>query len=842
MFIPLRNIPFFAKLGVTVFGTLALILIAVGVITFQFVTSKTGDILKGQILPLVQSEFDRYHEQFQILLDNQLAQSRVHAEMQFTAEGNFLANQIAKILLSHAEEFDIDGIQTFLQEQINKDSSLIGVVAIINEKDQYSVGKYDNTETDIFTAQTQSNYAKVRVEVYQSNRNLSLIFDRIAEEQNLALHQINNTHAALLTEVNQQIQMVQSTNVAFVGQWLAVVGIGGLLTLFSFLMLIMRRLMTTFIDLEEQSQLILSSVHDGIVGVDQNSQTIFVNSATSSLLGYTKEELYRKSLHALIHYAYRDGHEHGVEDCPVFQTSRDGKPRKVEDDVLWRKDGTFIPVEYTTTPIYRENKLIGSVMVFHDITERKSAENALREASFQQQAIFDAATIGVAFIQDRIFQKCNTKFYELVGYSQEELIGQTTRCLYLNEDVYSEIGLTYAELKNGGIHHRTQELQRKDGSRFWCCMSGSSFVPSDISHGTVWTFRDVTLEREALESLQHGKEMAEAAMHMKSAFLANMGHEIRTPMNAIIGLSHLVLETELTAHQRDSLQRIEGSGQHLQCILENILDLSKIEAGKMTLEQSEFELSKILDVIVNATAEKSHAKRLKFFIVVDPAVPNDLIGDSSQLKRILVNYVDNAIKFTERGEIHLHVDIREKDDRSVLLHCAVRDTGSGLTEEQQHQLFLDFSQVDTSSTRRFGGIGMGLILSKRLAESMGGEVGVTSVFGQGSTFWFTARLGRGTEKPYVHTNMTIQAPVQMLPAITPPNLLIDPEQVRKVCENLIAFLVDEDFEANRIFEANTQLLKAAFGDGDYREIEDGIRQFDFERAFRVLTRSGNSIV
>jgi len=137
---------------------------------------------------------------------------------------------------------------------------------------------------------------------------------------------------------------------------------------------------------------------------------------------------------------------------------------------------------------------------------------------------------------------------------------------------------------------------------------------------------------------------------------------------------------------------------------------------------------------------------------------------------------------------------------------------------------------------------MGLILSKRLAESMGGEVGVTSVFGQGSTFWFTARLGRGTEKPYVHTNMTIQAPVQMLPAITPPNLLIDPEQVRKVCENLIAFLVDEDFEANRIFEANTQLLKAAFGDGDYREIEDGIRQFDFERAFRVLTRSGNSIV
>lgn len=838
IFRTLRKIPFFVKMGIAIFVVSALILLTVGVITFQFVTAKTENILKDQILPVVQLDIGRYHHQFQIFFDKQRVQAESQAEEWFRAKGNFLAKHLAENLLHSAEEFDIAEIQSSLQKHVQDNPALVGIIATINGKDQYSAGNLDDTGAQVFTSQDKSNFAQVVVEVRLSNTTLTQIFAHIAKEQNLVLSQASDTHASLLAKVKQRIQTVQLTNNAWMGQWLAIVGIGGIVTLFVLLMLIIRRLVNTLVDLEEQSRLILSSVNDGIVGVDQDSQTIFVNHAVSSLLGYTSEELYNQSLHNLIHYKHSNGREHSIENCPVIQTTHDGEPRTVEDDVLWRKDGTPVPVEYDTTPIYRDNKLVGAVMVFRDITARRATENALREASYQQQAIFDSATIGIAFMQGRTFRKCNLKFYELVGYNQDELIGQTTRCLYLNSDVYNEVGQAYANLKHGEIYQRTIEFQRKDRSRFWCHLSGSIIIPGNLSYGTVWTLRDITLEREALESLQRSKNMAETAMRMKSEFLANMSHEIRTPMNAIIGLSsHLIVDTELTSHQHDCLQRIEDSSQHLLSILNNIIDLSRIEAGKMTMDQREFKLSKIFDIVAGEIAAKSRAKGLKFSYVVAPEVPNDLIGDASQLKRILVNYADNAIKFTEQGEISLHVGVREQGDQDVLLHCAVRDTGLGLTEKQQQQLFLDFSQVDASITRHFGGVGMGLIITKRLVESMGGEVGVNSVPGQGSTFWFTVRLGLGSAKFHDHQETTMQAPGQIPQIVTPPNLIVDEERVKEVCANLIARLADEDFEAHRIFEANAELLQTALGDENYREIKDGIHQFDFEKALRVFNRA-----
>jgi two-component system sensor histidine kinase/response regulator len=242
------------------------------------------------------------------------------------------------------------------------------------------------------------------------------------------------------------------------------------------------------------------------------------------------------------------------------------------------------------------------------------------------------------------------------------------------------------------------------------------------------------------------RDAAEAANRSKGDFLANMSHEIRTPMNAIVGLSHLALKTELSARQQDYLSKIETSAHHLLGILNDILDFSKVEAGKLDLEHREFKLDKLLDNTGSLISEKCHAKGLELVFEVAPDVPPNLVGDSLRLGQVLLNYANNSVKFTAKGEIVISVRASARTDTDVLLHFRVRDTGIGLSREQVNRLFQSFSQADSSTTRKFGGSGLGLAISKKLAELMGGEVGVESEYGKGSTFWFSARLGIGSAK------------------------------------------------------------------------------------------------
>ncbi|RKX84399.1 MAG: hybrid sensor histidine kinase/response regulator [Spirochaetes bacterium] len=255
--------------------------------------------------------------------------------------------------------------------------------------------------------------------------------------------------------------------------------------------------------------------------------------------------------------------------------------------------------------------------------------------------------------------------------------------------------------------------------------------------------RNATKEiREQKDEIEVQKRMAEAATQAKSQFLATMSHEIRTPMNAIIGLSNLALKTELNAKQKDYLIKVDRSAHSLLGIINDILDFSKIEAGKLNIENIDFDLEQVLETISLLNSQKAQEKGLEFAIRVSPEVPFYLIGDPLRLGQIITNLCSNAIKFTNKGEIVIDVSLNEelKNDK-INVKFSVRDTGIGLTDEQQGKMFKEFSQADSSTTRKYGGTGLGLAISKKLAELMDGETGVESKFGEGSTFYFTGVFG-----------------------------------------------------------------------------------------------------
>jgi two-component system sensor histidine kinase/response regulator len=249
-----------------------------------------------------------------------------------------------------------------------------------------------------------------------------------------------------------------------------------------------------------------------------------------------------------------------------------------------------------------------------------------------------------------------------------------------------------------------------------------------------------------LEDLEVAKQAADSAAQAKADFLANMSHEIRTPMNAIIGFSSLAMKTELDRKQRDYLSKIQQSGKHLLGIINDILDFSKIEAGKLPVERTDLELEKVMETVSNLISEKTAAKGLELIFNIEKGTPNYLIGDPLRLGQILVNYANNAVKFTEQGEVIVSARVLEETDHDCFMRFAVSDTGIGLTQEQMGKLFQSFQQADMSTSRKYGGTGLGLAISKKLAELMGGAVGVESEYGKGSTFWFTARLGKGVAK------------------------------------------------------------------------------------------------
>ena len=430
--------------------------------------------------------------------------------------------------------------------------------------------------------------------------------------------------------------------------------------------------------------------------------------------------------------------------------------RHADGDYRWiRDDGT---PRYSTTGTF-----IGYIGFCYDITPLKTAEaecdryrddleNLVRirteevaELDREMQTIFNTAPVGIVVARDRVILRCNRKFEELIGYRSHELIGHSTRLFYVSDEEFERLGQEiYTNVGLDTVETLDLHFIRHDGSLFWARFSGQLLGPPHPPGTLLAIIEDVTREREQTERLAQEKDRAEADSRAKSTFLANMSHEIRTPMNAIIGLTHLLRKRTQDPEQALKLDKIATASHHLLDILNDILDLSKIEAGKLVLDTRPLRVDSVVGNVVSMLSERARDRGLALHREID-APDCRLEGDATRLQQALLNYATNAIKFTTSGRIILRCKLVGEDAHTVLLRFEVEDTGIGIDPEAVPRLFASFEQADNSTTRKYGGTGLGLAITKKIATLMDGEAGVESEPGQGSRFWFTARLGKSKD-------------------------------------------------------------------------------------------------
>lgn len=490
---------------------------------------------------------------------------------------------------------------------------------------------------------------------------------------------------------------------------------------------------------------------------DENMRAIRLSNNFESLVGKPLAEIYGKNMDEIFPSEFA---KKIVADD--MRTLQEGKTIALEEEYNGRCYWTIkFPIVIEDKPRY----LAGFTI---DITERKQMENALRDSEARyRQLTEDISDVVWKLDRDHRLIYVSPADERLRGYRADEVIGQPVFDLYteagvelLKQKVRQRTELEKEGGRAGTIFYEAQQ-KCKDGRLIWVEVAATTDYDAQGEvvgfHGIT---RDITtrklIEQELEKHREHltemvvsrtielekAKQAAEAANVAKSTFLANMSHEIRTPLNAIVGLTHLLQRGGSTPEQAEKLGKIDLAAAHLLAIINDILDISKIEAGKLQLEHVNFPLGAVLDHVSYLIAEQARAKGLSVKIE-SKNVPLWLRGDPTRLRQALLNYTSNALKFTEQGSISLRALLLENEGEELLVRFEVQDTGIGIPPEKRMMLFRAFEQGDASTTRKYGGTGLGLVITSRLAELMGGQAGVESELGQGSTFWFTARLQRG---------------------------------------------------------------------------------------------------
>lgn len=372
---------------------------------------------------------------------------------------------------------------------------------------------------------------------------------------------------------------------------------------------------------------------------------------------------------------------------------------------------------------------------------RRASENALAVERDKLKAIISATGDGLVTI-DRvgIIQSINPAGAILLGWENEALDTRRLVDIVSSVQITCDPALQEAIVHGHGHRNESAQFAHRQGGPIHVSYALTPIHQEKEITGFVLVFHDMTTRKRAEEQLERARAEAEAASRMKSEFLANMSHEIRTPMNAVLGMTGLLLDTPLNEEQREYAAIVKNSGEHLLSLLNSILDLSKIEAGRLELENVSLDVRMVLDEVLQMFSDRGAGPEVELVGHVSSAVPRQLMGDPNRLRQVLLNFVSNAIKFTQHGEVTVSVHVQSTVHDSPELRFVVRDTGIGMNDEAISRLFTPFSQADGSTTRRFGGTGLGLAISKQLVELMRGKVGVASTPDKGSEFWFTAQF------------------------------------------------------------------------------------------------------